>query len=169
MRLPFCQQENLGAQKGASGVKDSKQQTTCHNLTLHCPNLIHMLLMSIPTGCKFFTETDLCSTFLVYLLVKLANPFLSPLGKERWFICTAMSRGLLRALPISIRPWRRIRVVQSSLEVLLCCNMWVICFLALLFKPSLQKNNIHLLEILVLKGYKVAKNTCGLPKPRFDI
>ena len=37
-----------------------------------------------------------------------------------------------------------------------------------LSQASSQEDSILLLKLLVLKGYKVAKNTCSLPKPRFD-
>lgn len=47
---------------------------------------------------------------------------------------------------------------------------YVIYFFALLLKPLSQEGSIHLINLLALKGLKVAKeNYYSLPKPWFNI
>ena len=52
-----------------------------------------MLLISIPTGSKFFIVIDLCSTFFSILFGETSQYLYVFSWEEKQFICTVMSQG----------------------------------------------------------------------------
>ena len=94
------------------------------------------------------------------LAIKLANTFLTSFWKKNISPGQQGFRVLLKVL-ISHKFWK-IWIIWNSLEVLLCCNMWMTCFLTLLPRLPIGEST-HLLKLYPSRYTMSPKKNCNLP------
>lgn len=130
---------------------------------------LHMLLVSIPTGSKFFAVVDGQSTFFRILLNEasqspvgfcLGGKTISP-GQQRLGGFTESPSyfpQVLKADMDYVKFLRGSTVLQDIHDLFLCSPS----------QAFSKEDSTHLLRLLALRGHKVTKRSCSLSKVRFS-